>query len=205
MDSVVAHILHLPFWLALTVVFALPALEASVFLGVIVPGEVALVLGGVLASAHKAPLWAVIIVGVLGAIVGDSIGYAVGHRWGHRVLATRPAQRIVKPEHVERGSEWLVARGGRAVFLGRFTAALRALMPGLAGMAGVRYRVFLPWNVLGGSLWGTAAVLLGYAAGTAWQKAAHYASLFGFGILALVAIGVGIGVVRRRRGHPQGE
>ena len=65
--------------------------------------------------------------------------------------------------------------GGRAVFAGRFTAALRALVPGLAGVAGVPYRTFAAYNVAGGVLWATGFVLLGFAAGPAWRTAERFA------------------------------
>jgi len=198
MTAVVARILRLPIWIGLLVVFGLPALEASVFLGVVVPGETALILGGVLAAAHRLPLWAVLVLGIGGAVLGDSIGYVVGRVWGERLLAS-VAGRVVRPAHVDRGKEWLSARGGRAVLLGRFTAALRALMPGLAGMARVPYRRFLVFNVLGAVGWGGGIVLLGYAAGASWQRAAHLASGVGFGLLAAVAVAVLVGVLIRRR------
>jgi membrane protein DedA with SNARE-associated domain len=202
-DHIASYLLSLPTWLALLLVFALPALEASIFLGFVVPGEIALILGGVLASAHQAPLWAVIVCGVVGAVVGDSIGYFVGRRWGERVLESSVG-RFVKREHLDRARGYLAARGGRAVFLGRFTAALRALMPGMAGMAPVPYRVFLRWNIAGGALWGLAAVLLGYVAGASWQKAAHLASGFGLGVLVVIVLLVGGGVLYRRLKRGEG-
>ena len=196
-EHIASYLLSLPTWLALLLVFALPALEASIFLGVVVPGEIALILGGVLAAAHQAPLWAVIVCGVLGAVVGDSIGYVVGRRWGEQVLHSTLG-RLVKREHLDRARGYLAARGGRAVFLGRFTAALRALMPGMAGMAPVPYKTFLPWNVAGAAVWGTAAVLLGYAAGASWRRAAHLASGFGLVVLAVIVVLVALGVLWRR-------
>src|SRR2546423_1503169 len=71
---------------ALAVVFLLPALESSAFVGFVFPGEIGVLLGGVLASQHKVGLGAVFVAGVAGAIVGDSIGYEVGQRWGRRLL-----------------------------------------------------------------------------------------------------------------------
>ena len=197
MTSVVARILALPAWVALAVVFGLPALEASVFLGFLVPGETALVLGGVLASTHALPLLAVLAVGVLGAVVGDSVGYYVGRRWGQRALSSTLG-RLIKEERLERARTYVARRGGRAVLVGRFTAALRALVPGLAGMSGVPYRVFLPYNVAGGVLWGTSAVMLGYAAGASWQAALHLASGAGIAVLAAVLLAVVGGIVVRR-------
>ena len=76
--SLIEHILNLSGWVALLIVFAVPALESSVFLGFVFPGETALILGGVLASFGRVGLWAVLIAGIFGAIIGDSVGYLVG-------------------------------------------------------------------------------------------------------------------------------
>ena len=138
MTSLIEHILSLSGWLALLIVFAVPALESSVFLGFIFPGETALILGGVLASYHRVSLWAVLVAGISGAIIGDSVGYLVGREYGPRLLQARPFRRFLKPRRIEQAQEYLTRRGGRAVFFGRFTAALRVLVPGLAGMARMR-------------------------------------------------------------------
>lgn len=199
--SLVTHLLAMPAWLALLAVFAVPALEASAFVGFLFPGETVLVVGGLLAAQGAVPLWAVIAAGVAGAVVGDSVGYFVGRRYGSRAVRG-VAGRWVTEERLSRANRYLVERGGRAVFLGRFTAALRVLVPGLAGMSGLRYRTFLGWNVAGGAVWGTAAVLLGYLGGTSWQHLSHVASWAGLAVLALVLLGaVGGHLLRARRGR----
>ncbi len=89
MSGLVEHILQLPAWVALLVVFAMPALEASTFLGFIFPGEIACLLGGVLAYQRaRSSLALVIVVAIAGAVIGDSVGFAVGYRYGD-VLLTR--------------------------------------------------------------------------------------------------------------------
>jgi membrane-associated protein len=190
-------ILGLPPLIALALVFLLPALEASAFVGVLLPGEIGVILGGVLANQHKLPLVAVLVAGIAGAIIGDSIGYWVGKRYGERILAKIP-NRILKPEHVERAEESVRTFGGKAVFVGRFTAALRALVPGMAGMARIHYGRFLAWNALGGAVWAAAFVILGYLAGSQYKTIEHYANYIGLGLLA--AIGVFL-FVRHRREH----
>src|SRR5690242_1050296 len=121
----------MPAALALALVFLLPFLEASAFVGVVLPGEIGVVLGGVLANQGKLPLAAVLVAGILGAIMGDSVGYWVGGRYGERVLRRIP-DRLLDDEKLQRGEDSVRRLGGKSVFVGRFTAALRALVPGLA-------------------------------------------------------------------------
>ena len=198
MSHLADSILRMPPALALLLVFALPALEASAFVGFVVPGEIGVLLGGVLANQHKLPLWAALVAGISGAIIGDSIGYEVGKRYGERLLDKIP-NRILKPEHVEKAEESVRRNRGKAVFIGRFTTALRVLVPGLSGMSRIPYGTFLAWNALGGLLWGGGFVLLGYAAGSQYKRVAHNATWFGLALLALVIAVVVTRIVRKRR------
>jgi membrane-associated protein len=197
-------ILRLAGPLVLVAVFALPALEASTLLGLVVPGELALVLGGVVAHQGRVPLVAAVVAGAAGAVVGDTVGYAVGRRVGERLLAHLP-QRLVRPRQVERAKALVRRLGGRAVFVGRFTAALRALVPGLAGVAGLPYRTFAAWNLAGGVLWATGFVLLGFAAGRAWRTAERLAGRAGLVLLATIVVAATVALVRRRRPGDRGR
>lgn len=200
--SIAERILRLHGLGAALVVFAVPALEASTFIGFIFPGEIAVLLGGVLAYQHKLPLPVAFAAAVAGAVIGDTVGYEMGKRHGRRLLHGTVG-RFVRRKHLDRAERYLAERGGRAVFLGRFTAALRVLIPGLAGMAGVPYRTFLAYNAAGGALWAGGFVLAGYLAGGSWhqvERAAGRASLL---LALLVAIAAVIALTARWAAHHQ--
>jgi undecaprenyl-diphosphatase len=180
-------ILDLHGWVLLLVVFALPALESSAFVGFVFPGEIAIVLGGVIAARGTANLAAVILVAIAGAVIGDSIGYYVGKRWGRRMLDATLG-RFVKQQHFDHAEAFLARRGGMAVFIGRWTAALRVLVPGLAGMARLNYRTFLLYNLAGGAAWATTFVLLGFAAGESYDSVVHIASRASLLLLGLIVV-----------------
>jgi len=185
--SVVGWILGLHGWVLLAVVFAFPALEASAFVGIVFPGEIAVIVGGVIASRGNANLAAVIAAAVVGAVIGDNVGYYVGERWGRRLLDATVG-RFIKQEHLDRAEAYLARRGGAAVFIGRWTAALRVLVPGLAGMARLRYRTFLLYNFLGGAAWATTFVVLGFVAGDAFRNVQRAAGQAGLVLLALILL-----------------
>ncbi|MBA2772934.1 MAG: bifunctional DedA family/phosphatase PAP2 family protein [Nocardioidaceae bacterium] len=199
MSSIATHVLSLPPWVALLVVFALPALESSAFVGFIFPGEIALVLGGVIAYEGRVSVFAVLAAAIAGCVVGDSVGYAVGKRYGRRLL-DGTVGRFVKSSHLDRAESYLAERGGKAVFFGRFTAALRVLIPGLAGMSGMRYRTFLVYNVASAIGWGTMSVMFGYLGGSSWRHVEHIASRVGLAALAVVVLTVLGGILLRRTG-----
>jgi undecaprenyl-diphosphatase len=199
MSSIASHILALPPWAVLLVVFALPALESSAFVGFVFPGEVALVLGGFLAYQGEVPLAAVLAAGIAGAIVGDSVGYVVGRAYGRRLL-DGTVGRFVHHKHLDRAEAYLADRGAKAVFFGRFTAALRVMIPGLAGMARLRYRTFAAYNVAGAVGWGTMSVLFGYLGGKSWERVAHIASRVGLVALGVLVAAALAGYLLRRTG-----
>src|SRR5689334_11899574 len=195
-------ILGLHGWVAVAVVFLLPALESSAFVGFVFPGEIGVLLGGVLASQHQIGLGPVLAAGVAGALVGDSIGYEVGQRWGHRLLQGTLG-RFVKADHLERAQRYLRSKGGKAVFFGRFTAALRVLIPGLAGMSGMPYGRFFLFNAAGGAVWASGFVLGGYVAGDSWREVEHVAGRASLVLLLLVVLVVAVVVTARWAGAHQ--
>jgi membrane protein DedA with SNARE-associated domain len=192
------QILHLsPVW-AYLVVGLLVFAEDAVFVGFAVPGETAAVLGGVATSIGHASLPVMIIVVVVAAIVGDTVGYEVGrHFFGPKVLGMGLLRK--RRGAIDRSMDFLRRRGGIAVFLGRFTAFFRAMMPALAGASRMRYGTFLMWNAAGGILWGTGYVMLGHIAGASYQalesKVGHGAAI-GIGAVVVLAI-----IVWRVRAH----
>ena len=197
MESLAENILTVPSWAVYLLVFLIPALEASAFVGFVFPGEIACLLGGVAAFEGGVSLTAVTIVAILGAVIGDSVGYAIGRRFGESLLRRLP-QRVVKPEHVAKSKAAINRLGGKAVFVGRFTAALRVLVPGLCGMAGMRYRTFAAWNVAGGVIWAGGSVALGFLAGTGWRRLSHDLTLGGFLLAGFVVAGVAAYLLSRR-------
>ena len=203
MTAWIQHLVSVPAPVAYAVIAALVFGEAAVFLGFVLPGETAVVLGGFLAASHRLSLpWLLVLV-VLAAIVGDTVGYEVGRQLGPRVLASRPMRR--HQGRLDGAQRFLRERGGWAVFLGRWTAFLRAVMPGLAGTSQMPYPRFLAFNALGGVAWGVAAVLLGFFAGRSYEAAAQ--TLGRTSAVVLVALVV-IGLVvwhrhRRKREKPE--
>jgi membrane protein DedA with SNARE-associated domain len=198
MSGVLHGLLTAPPLLVYVLVGLLVFGEAAVFAGFVLPGETAVVLGGVIASRNGVDLRVLVVLVVLCAIVGDSVGYEVGRAWGTRVLRLRPLRR--HEERLDRARTFLRERGAFAVFLGRWTAFLRAVMPGLAGVSRMPYRRFLIWNAVGGLAWGVTFCLVGYLAGNSYEVVERRIGIWG--AVATVAVVVGLAVVlhlRRRR------
>jgi membrane protein DedA with SNARE-associated domain len=153
MGQLAEGLLSLSGWAALAFLFLLPALEAPAFLGLVLPGELAVLLGGVLASQGRIPLGAAVAVGVAGALA-----------------------------------------------VGRGTAGVRVVLPGLAGMVGLRYRTFALWTGAAAIVWGVAHVLLGHVAGAGWRHIYQLTGRVGLALALAVLIGLAVAwLVRRLR------
>jgi membrane-associated protein len=190
-------LLNLHGWEAYTLVGALVFAEASILIGFFFPGETAVILGGVAASRGHINIVVLIVVVVSCGIGGDSVGYLVGEKWGRRLIQTRFLRK--RRRVLDAIFDQLNRRGAIAVFVSRFTAFLRAAVPGLAGISSMPYRIFLPANAAGGLIWGTGFCLLGYVLGHAYTKVEHASGIASDVLLGLIAVVIIVLAVRRRR------
>ena len=201
MSAITAELARLSGPLVYAVVAALVFGECALFLGFVVPGETAVVIGGVLASRGRVSLPLLMIVVVAAAIVGPLVGYEVGRRMGGRVIGSRFLRRMSGT--VEKATSALNSRSAAAVLVGRFTAVLRALMPALAGTARMPYRTFAVYNAIGGVVWGVGYCLLGYLAGSAYEAIQRQVGTgFAIALAALVVAALVVWAVRRHRRAP---
>jgi membrane-associated protein len=199
--GLVHRILGLPGWLVLLVAGAVVFAEDALFVGFVIPGESVALLAGAAAKLGHVSLGGVLIVVIVAAIVGDTVGYEVGRHLGPRVLRMDFLDK--RRKRLDDAQEFLARKGGSAVFLGRWVAFFRAVMPFLAGSARMRYLKFLGFNAAGGLAWGAAVVLLGYAAGASYaQVEKSFGKYAALAVLAVVLVAV---VVWRIRKHREGS
>jgi len=197
-SSLANELIHLSGWVAYLVIAALVFGETAVFVGFVLPGEISVVLGGVLASRGHLSLPLLIVIVVAAAVAGPFVGYEIGRRLGDRLFASKALSRV--RGGTERARTVLSNRGGVAVLLGRFLAIVRAIMPAAAGAAAVRYRTFAFYNVLGGLIWGAGYCALGYLAGSAYAVVAgRVGSGLAIAIGIVVVVAVAVWAVRRHR------
>ncbi len=181
------------------IVFAAAAAEASLMLGLVLPGETVLLVVGYLAWRGHGALVLFVASAALGAASGDFLGYVLGRRFGSDVRASWLGRKV-GDRRWERAERYLRARGGRAVFLARFVTGPKAVVPFLAGQADMRLPTFVEWNLAGAVLWGTFHVGLGYVAGPSIEAMDRWVGRVGWALLGAAVLGVVVwSLVRRRR------
>jgi membrane protein DedA with SNARE-associated domain len=177
--------------------------EAAILVGFVLPGEIALLVAGYFCRYGPLDVRVMAVVAVVCAIAGDSVGFEFGRHFGPPVRRSRVGSWIGEARW-SAVDAFLRKHGGKAVFLGRLTALLRALMPSMAGMSGMRYRTFLVWNAAGGLLWGAGCVVLGYAFASALNTVSSYLTWLPLAILA-VAVGGYLYIHLRKRRRERDE
>ena len=178
---------------AYLVIFVVVVLECQVLLGLVMPGESLVLLGGFFAEQGLLDLGDLIFVISIAAILGDSIGYELGRQLGQGWLLKHGARLGLRQEHLDRVDGIFVRHGGKAVFGSHFLHLLRALMPFVAGVHRMRYLKFLLFNAAGCIVWASVFVSIGYLAGASWHVAAKWigrtSEIIGGALLLVIVLG----------------
>ncbi len=194
------HLADLPFALLVVAAGALALGETTIGLGFVVPGESGLL---VVSAAVRGVEQFVLVTAVVTACAtaGDTIGYLVGRRYGDRLRESRLIARIGQ-QHWDRAGDLLRRRGAWAVLAARFLPVVRTVTPAAAGAARLPLDRFLPASLVGALAWSALHIGIGASAGAAAREIERALGGAAWVVLAvLVAVGVAVVLVRRRRGH----
>ena len=197
LDQTVAQIAaqygHWLYLFLFLVIFAETGLVVMPFL----PGDSILFIAGTVVATADLNIHLLVIVLIAAAILGDTINYSVGHYIGPRAF-DRPDSRWFRQEHLRRTQAFYDRYGGITIIIGRFVPIIRTFAPFLAGVAGMTYRRFLSYNVVGAVLWIVSLVYAGYLFGNIpWVK--QNLTLIVFLIVAISLIPAVTTFIRERR------
>ena len=157
--------------------------ETSLFVGLIIPGDTVVLVAstGVVDILDFFFLLGAVL---LGSLIGETLGFFLGRLFGQRIRQSKLGQRLGE-KNWELADRFVERRGGIAVAISRFLPVLHSLVPVVAGMTTMRYRVFISWTVAACAVWASAYVSVGYLARSAYEQ---IASQLKWGGLAFVAI-----------------
>jgi membrane protein DedA with SNARE-associated domain/membrane-associated phospholipid phosphatase len=171
-------------------------LETGAFVGLVFPGETAVIIGGALAGQGENSVVLMIAIVWFCAWAGDTVSFLLGQRLGRGfVLRHGPKVRITE-ERFGQVESYFQRHGGKTILIGRFIGLVRALAPFIAGSSGMAYRAFVPYSVLGTGLWAAAFTLLGYFISENINEATELASrgVFVFGAVVATVVAVVLAV-----------
>ncbi len=147
-----------------------PALALIIFLetGAMVaflPGDSLLFVAGLYAAKGDLNIAILNVLLSAMAILGDATSYSIGAKLGPKIF-NRPRSRFFKPEHMQAAHAFYEKHGGKAIIIARFVPLVRTFVPVVAGSAGMTYRNFATFNIVGGIGWVSSMTLGGYFLGS---------------------------------------
>jgi undecaprenyl-diphosphatase len=181
-------------------VTVLAFLETGAFIGLVAPGEGAVIVGGVVAGQGEIDIRLLIGLVWFAAFMGDTVSYYLGHRLGREFMVKHGARVKITEERLEQVERYMQDHGGKTILVGRFIGLVRALAPFIAGSSNMRYRRFMPYDIIGSGLWAATFCMLGYIFANNLEQVIHWAEkgvlIFGWTVGTIVAI---VYLVRRFR------
>jgi membrane-associated protein len=140
--------------------------ECGLLIGFFMPGDTLLFTAGLLVSNHllHKPLWEILVITPIAAILGNFVGYWIGWRSGPAVF-NRPDSRLFKQEHVERAHSFFDRYGPATIFLARFVPVVRTFVTVMAGVSRMKFSVYATFSVLGGLVWTLGVTISGFYLG----------------------------------------
>ncbi len=171
--------------------------ETGLLIGFFLPGDSLLVTTGLLAERGHFSVFILIPLLVVAAIAGDATGYQIGRAAGPR-LFNRDDSRWFKRSHLERAQDFYDRHGGKTIVIARFLAIVRTFAPTVAGAARMGYPQFALYNMVGGSLWVSSMILLGFAFGSALPNP-DILFILAVGLVILASIAPGLWHLYRER------
>lgn len=128
------------------------------------PGDSLLVMAGLYAAKGDLNIIWLNALLIPMAVIGDATSYWIGARSGPKIF-NRPKSRFFRPDYVQKAHDFYEKHGGRAILLARWVPIVRTFVPVVAGVAGMRYRDFAMYNIVGGASWILSMTLVGYVLG----------------------------------------
>jgi membrane protein DedA with SNARE-associated domain/membrane-associated phospholipid phosphatase len=174
--------------------------ETGAFVGLVVPGETVMLLGGAVAGQGAIDIYVLIAIAWFSAWLGDTTSFFLGRRLGREFVLKHGPRFGISHERFEKVEEYFGRHGGKTIFIGRWISLVRAFAPFIAGSSGMGYRGFVPYSILGTGLWASLHILIGYFFSRSIETAGHYAARGAFLLATLiVVVGGTVFVVRKLR------
>jgi membrane protein DedA with SNARE-associated domain/membrane-associated phospholipid phosphatase len=172
--------------------------ETGAFVGLVVPGETVMLLGGAVAGQGAIDIYLLIAIAWFAAWAGDTTSFYIGRRLGRGFILRHGPRFGIGHERFEQVEDYFSRHGGKTIFIGRFVSLVRAFAPFIAGSSGMRYRDFVPYSILGCGLWASAHILIGYFFSRSIDTAAKYAGKGALLLGTLIVLVVGTVLLVRR-------
>jgi membrane-associated protein len=152
-------------WAGLFGIAAIIFSETGLLVGVFLPGDSLLVTAGLFAARGYLNIYTLLPVLTTAAICGNSVGYLIGRATGPRIFR-RENSLFFNKKHAMRAHEFYEKYGRKTIVLAQFMPVIRTFAPVIAGVAGMDFRQFITFNIIGAVLWIWGMLGIGYFLGS---------------------------------------
>ncbi len=206
MIELFTHILHLDFeWLfanynntVYTILFLVIFIETGLVIMPFLPGDSLLFTAGLFARLGYLDIATLFGLLFVAAVLGDNTNYWIGRKIGLKVLHLKiKGKTLVKQEYLDKTHEFYEKHGTKTIIMARFVPIVRTFAPFVAGVAEMKYRRFLSYDIFGGFIWIGSLTLAGYFLGEIpWMR--QNIELVALGIIALSLLPVVFNIVKHK-------
>ena len=147
------------------------------------PGDSLIFAAGTFAAIGKMNFWLLMIIIIMSAILGDTVNYEIGKHFGKKILNNKKFK-LIKDENLKKAEDLVKQYGGTAVLLARFMPIIRTIVPFVVGMGELHYPKFIKYNAIGGIVWVSLFLTMGYLFGNIEAVQEHFTLI----IIAIVIL-----------------
>ena len=167
-------------------VFLAAFLEATTFVGVLIPGGTIVALAGFFSRLKLFDFWDIVFIAAIGAILGDLLSYYLGRKYGHNFLLKYGKYLLFKEAYYKKTRTLMKNHPGKSIIFGRFNQIIRSFAPFIAGSSGINFAKFMFFNILGGMAWAFSYAGIGYIFGESFKLALKHFEEISFIFLTIL-------------------
>ena len=156
-----------------------------------VPSELVMPFAGFLIQQNEFTWVASIVASSLGTLIGSLIGYYMGKFGGYPAVHYLGRYLLLEREHLEYTAKWFEKHGEITVFVSRFIPVIRHLISIPAGVANMNLFRFCLFTIIGGTLWNTSLLYLGFKLREKWDVVEKYSHQIDVVVVILLILGGG--------------
>lgn len=176
--------------LTYVILFAIIFFETGLVVTPFLPGDSVLFAAGAIAAISSLNIFTLLIIIYLAAVLGDTVNYHIGKKIGAKILEKEDI-RFINKEYLKKAQDFYEKHGSMTIVIARFIPIIRTFAPFVAGIGEMKYKKFIPYNMIGGALWVSLFLCGGYFFG----NLSFIRNNFSYVLIAIIIISLLPGIV----------
>lgn len=194
-DAVVQWLVAFVEHLGVLGIFIMTFLE-STFMPI--PSEITMIPAGYLVQQGKMDFITVLLASIVGTVGGAYFNYWIARHFGRGLFLRYGKYFLMTPAKLQKLESFFEKHGAISTFIGRLIPGVRHYISFPAGLAQMKRRTFIIYTALGGAIWMTVLITLGYHIGENRALMVKWLPLIKGGMLLVILVLVAGYIIRGR-------